>query len=163
VSDSRPLYEHRQLGWMMIGIAAVPFLWLVVFLALTPPANRSLPFPLVPGLVVASLVVLVGFSSLSVMVTTTHVVLRFGIGLYRRAIPLDTITHVATTTTRWYEGWGVHFTLQGMLYNVQGFDAVRIDLATGKTLRIGTDEAARLRNAIARALEGRAKGSARTA
>jgi hypothetical protein len=157
---SRALYEHRQLGWTMMAIAAMPALCLLVFLSVTPAANRELPTPLIPGLGIATLVVLIGFSSLSVMVTTTHLVLRFGIGLYRRAIPLETIVAATETTTRWYEGWGVHFTRQGMLYNVQGFDAVRLELANGKRVRIGSDDAKRLRNAIQRAMDTHAKNRA---
>jgi hypothetical protein len=160
MTTSRALYEHRQLGWTMMAVAALPAICLLAFLAVTPAANRELPMPLIPGLGIASLVVLVGFSSLSVVVTTTHVVLRFGIGLYRRVIPLETIVSVATTTTRWYEGWGVHFTRQGMLYNVQGFDAVRVELANGKRLRIGSDDATRLRSAIQRAMDTYAKNGA---
>jgi hypothetical protein len=162
MTTSRPLYEHRQFGWAMVGMSAVPLLGYLVTLAMAPAWHRATPWPLVPGIALVTLVVLVGFSSLSVMVTTTHVVLRFGIGLFRRSYPLEKIAAVTPTTTRWYEGWGVHYTRQGMLYNVQGFEAVRIDLVGGKSLRVGSDEAKRLCNAITRAIERR-KGLARTA
>ena len=39
-----------------------------------------------------------------------------------------------------------------MLYNVGGFDAIAVELDNGKTLRIGSDDAARLQRAIERAI-----------
>ena len=39
----------------------------------------------------------------------------------------------------------------GWLYNVSGFDAVELELASGKLCRIGTDEPGRLLHAIEQA------------
>ncbi len=157
----RGLYEHRQIGWPMIVGALVPFVCLVAIWSQVPLGERSLPPVLVPLLSAAALVLLLGFSWLTTIVTTRHVVIRFGIGLYRRAVPLDRIGHVATATSRWYEGWGIRLTRRGMLYNVAGFDTVRIDLVDGRSLRIGTDDAVRLRSAIQRAIDAYAPAGRR--
>jgi hypothetical protein len=150
----RLLYAHRQIGWIMLVGALVPFACLLVIWSMAPPFERVLPPVLLPSICIASALVLVGFSTLATYVTKTHVVLKFGIGLYRRAIPLDRIQRVVTARSSWYEGWGVRWTRRGMLYNVGGFDAVQIDLVDGKSLRIGSDEADRLRQAISHALHG---------
>jgi hypothetical protein len=163
MTSNRALYEHRQLGWPMVASSLVPFLCLIAFWVVGQPAQRSFPPLLIPGICVLSAIVLIGFSTLSIVVTKTHLVARFGIGLPRRAIALDDIASFVPTQTRWYEGWGIHYTRSGMLYNVQGFEAVRITLVNGRSLRIGTDEAQRLCNAIARAIDARRKGMARPA
>ena len=38
------------------------------------------------------------------------------------------------------EGWGIHLSRFGWLYNVSGFDAVAITLVSGKRFALGTDE-----------------------
>ena len=48
----------------------------------------------------------------------------------------------------WWYGWGIHLTPRGWLYNVGGLDAVELALNNGRTLRIGSDEAAALARAL---------------
>jgi hypothetical protein len=151
----RARYEHRQTGWIMLGLACMPTLCLAFILALTPPGNRSLPAPLLTGLCVVTAIVLVGFSSLSIVVTADYVVARFGVGIVRKVVPLADIVDVQVDRVRWYEGWGIHWTRRGMLYNVAGFDAIRIGMRNGKAVRIGSDDAPRLRAVILRAIDER--------
>ena len=151
----RPRYEHRQTGWAMLALACVPAVCLGVILMMAPEARRTAPTPLLIGLGVVMAVVVIGFTSLSVMVTPDHLVVRFGIGLFRKSVALADIVGVEVTRTRWYEGWGIHWTRRGTLYNVAGFDAVRIRLANGKAMLVGSDDAQRLAAAIRRATDDR--------
>jgi hypothetical protein len=50
--------------------------------------------------------------------------------------------------SRWWEGRGIRFTSQGMLYNVSGTRAVEVQLRDGTRFRLGTDEPERLGDAI---------------
>ena len=59
-------------------------------------------------------------------------------------MPLAAIRTVEATRTRWWEGWGIHYTRRGWLYNVAGFAAVVITLHTGQRFLVGTDEPERL-------------------
>ncbi len=154
-SLQRLRYEHRQTGLAMLGLACLPALCLGTLLALTPAADRMLPAPLLPVLCIVTLAVLIGFSSLSIQLTADYLVVRFGIGPFRKAVALQDVVAAEVVRTRWYQGWGVHWTRRGMLYNVAGFDAVRLRLTGGKAMIIGSDEANRLAAAIARALEDR--------
>ncbi len=151
----RPLYDHRQVGWPMLGWGLVPLVCLFVFLRIAEPADRTLPPGLLPLIFALAGITIAGFSTLRVIVMKTHLQLRFGPGLFRRTVAIDDIVSVAETTTRWYEGWGIHLTLHGMLYNVGGFDAVRVELASGRSFRIGSDEPRRLKSAIKRARDER--------
>ncbi len=152
---TRPLYDHRQVGWPMLGFGLAPLACLFFFVRGAEPANRSLPPELLPLIFVLVAIAIAGFSTLRVIVTTTHLQLRFGPGLYRRTVALDDIADATQSRSRWYEGWGVHVTFRGMLYNVGGFDTVRVVLTNGRSFRIGSDEADRLRAAIDRARDAR--------
>jgi hypothetical protein len=130
-------YRHRQTGWAMI----VPMLVVVGVLAL-------LVVSIVPhgewmeaiALISIPLVIILVFFSMSVEVNERKIVVRFGIGLFRKSIPLDSITRCERVRNPWWYGWGIHYTPRGWLYNISGFDAVELTLEGDKTLRIGSDE-----------------------
>jgi len=94
------------------------------------------------------------FSSLTVAISDRALIWLFGPGVIRKEVPLAEIRGAEVTQTRWYEGWGIHRTRRGWLYNVSGFQAVAVDLRDGRRLLLGTDEPARLRDALLRAARG---------
>ena len=151
-SSDRARYTHRQTGWPMLCAALLPFLILAARASVRPEPWLDLRSMLAPLLIGFSVLALC-FSRLTTVVTDRYFAFRFGIGLVRRAIPLDRIRDVTVGRSRWYEGWGVHWTRRGMLYNVGGFAVVAIELEGGRRLRVGSDDAVRLRGAIARAVE----------
>jgi hypothetical protein len=69
----------------------------------------------------------------------------------RRSFELAEIKAVRTVRNRWIHGWGIHWIWRGWLYSVSRFDAVEIDLASGSSHRIGTDEPQELAEAIRKA------------
>jgi hypothetical protein len=135
-------YRHRQFGATIIltvGVAAV-----LCFLL----ANR-LPAGYISLTVsVILLICAILFSSLSIEVTETHLRWKFGPGLIHKRLLLSDIDHAEVTRTRWIEGWGIHFTSRGWLYNVSGFGAVAIKLKTGKQILLGTDDPQRLASVL---------------
>jgi hypothetical protein len=78
--------------------------------------------------------------------------LHFGPGWPRKSWPLEDIAAVELTRTTFADGWGVHRTRRGWLYNVSGRDAVALELKDGRTVLVGTDEPRRLRAALQRAI-----------
>ena len=126
-------YRHTQYGWFTLGTTLLMFPVAAVALWSTDPAT----------LVFASIaIVLVGllFGWLTVDIDNRRLLIKMGIGLIRRAIPLSSIRAFAPVTNRWYYGWGVRLTPYGMLYNVSGLRAVEILFESGRRVRIGTDE-----------------------
>ncbi len=98
-----------------------------------------------PATLVFAIIAIVGamamlFGWLTVDIDDRRLLLKMGIGLIRRTIPLSAIHAFAPVTNRWYYGWGVRFTPYGMLYNVSGLRAVEILFDNGRRVRIGTDE-----------------------
>ncbi|NJN84219.1 MAG: hypothetical protein HC802_19360, partial [Caldilineaceae bacterium] len=69
-------------------------------------------------------------------------------GVIRKQVLLTDIRAVAVTETKLIEGWGIHLTARGWLYNVSGWQAVAISLRSGRRLMLGTDEPERLVSAL---------------
>ena len=126
-------------------------LW-VMMLALAALFAVCGAFFLWPLALVAPLMLLTGwlFHSLTIEIDDRELRWQFGPGLIRKCIPLREITSAQPVRTNVLEGWGIHFSRFGILYNVSGFDAVAITLRNGKRFALGTDEPDALTRAISR-------------
>jgi hypothetical protein len=136
-------YHHRQFGTvlvvMLVGGAAVA--WGVgVAVPRQFPIVWVLPAILLGGAWL--------FGSLTVTVTETELRWAFGSGLIRKRVPLAEIAAVEVARTSFWEGWGIHRTRRGWLYNVSGFGAVAIRLKSGKQFLVGSDEPEKLAAAL---------------
>jgi len=96
--------------------------------------------------------VLVGilFGTLTVEVSSEKIRFWFGPGLIRKTYSLAEVTGAEIVRNHWYYGWGIRYTPHGWLFNVSGLDAVAITLASGKQIRIGTDQPNELERAVRR-------------
>ncbi|MDP2005762.1 MAG: hypothetical protein Q8K45_08795 [Rubrivivax sp.] len=102
-------------------------------------------WPDVALLLLVTVGTLLVLGSFTVEVGEGRVEWRFGVlGWPRWQVALDQIVGVEVTTTSALEGWGIHRTKTGMVYNAQGRQAVRLRLRDGRTLRLGSDEPERL-------------------
>jgi hypothetical protein len=144
-----PLYEHRQVSpWLMVplGIYAV----FVLGLARAGRSPSSVAF-----LMLAVVAVAVGFLALSTRVDERAVSWSFTFGTPGGTIPLADIADAQVIKTRFWEGFGIHWTFtHGWLWNVWGFSAVMIRKRDGRIVTLGTDDAQGLADAIARARQG---------
>jgi hypothetical protein len=142
-------YEHTQrAAGLQVGlIAGAAACGLLSQVAAVPPA---VPVVAAVALVLAAYV----FSSLTVVVTEDRLIWAFGPGVIRKQVSLADVQAAEVTATRWYDGWGIHRTRRGWLYNVSGSQAVAVSLKDGRRVLLGTDEPARLRAAILRAIGG---------
>jgi MFS superfamily sulfate permease-like transporter len=148
---SRPRYEHTQAGWpIRVSFLAGAALFLVM--TQLPELSRS-PTPVAVLVAGAVFTALLGWTwgSLAVRIQGDELQVRFGFGWPRKTVKLPDIVSVEVTRTTFLEGWGVHRTRRGWLYNVSGFDAALLRLANGRSLLVGTDEPRRLKAAIERA------------
>lgn len=131
----------------------------------TQRAGRWLWIPAVARLILAglavwtriwamlgSLAVIAGlawlFSSLTVEVADGRLSWRFGPRWLKKQVPLGDIAAALPVKTTWMEGWGIHYTQFGWLYNIAGFEAVAFELKNGKRFAVGTDEPTRLLSAL---------------
>ena len=137
-----PGYSHTQKGIIrpiLVGSAAI-------FLALAY-AYRNQPPPLLPVfLVAAGISVLMSFAFARLMVRDEgdRLAVRFGpLSVFRKTIPYAAMTGVGRDRSTFLAGWGIHYTRKGWLWNIGGFDCVRIEMDARSTL-IGTDDPDRL-------------------
>jgi hypothetical protein len=129
----------------------------VLFVGMTVIGDlRDSPYAQVVLLLGAMLAVTIGWlwSSLTVRIADDALRVQFGLGLPRKTVPLADLESAEVTRTRFVDGWGVHRTRRGWLYNVSGFDAVLLRRKDGKALLVGTDEPRKLKAALDRALAG---------
>ncbi len=141
---------------LILGIAGLMWYCFVVQILLgTPVGTRP-----APDAVVWLLTVLfgVGFPALFLMITMRTEVddawltIRFRPFL-RRRIRLADITAAAAVTYHPimdYGGWGIRWSFAGWCYNVSGNRGVRITLADGRVVMIGSRRAEELADAITR-------------
>ena len=138
-------YQHTQIGYTLLGIV-LP----IGLLSLTPPLlfldDLGVGFWLSVGVlgVTAGL-----FGSLTVRVADGRLVWYFGPWFWRNAIPTAEIEEVEIVQTSISHGWGIRQLREGWLYNVSGFDAVKVETSKGSTVLIGTDEPNRLASVLA--------------
>jgi len=143
-----PAYEHRQRSprvlalFSVTGLGALTALWtfsgqLAAGPRLTLAASALVMF-------VAAIV----FSSLTIRVGEDRLAWHFGRGVAAKSIPLAAIARAEPTTTGLLEGWGMHLTTRGWLYNVAGRQAVLITLRDGRRFLLGSDETEALTQAI---------------
>ncbi|MGA1876415.1 MAG: hypothetical protein ACMUIA_12490 [bacterium] len=144
------IYKHRQTGYVVLlslGLSIPIITGLMVSQRTGPAVPLCILLATLVGLAIL-------FWSLTVEVRPGTLRLKFGPGLIRKTIPMSKIQGCRTVRNPWYYGWGIHLTPRGWLYNVSGFEAVELDLAGGRHVRIGTDEPEKLGQAIMAVMEG---------
>jgi hypothetical protein len=133
------IYSHRQVGTLILIALLIPLAFSVwLGLGMPGPLVGVRLITLLAGALLAVCAWL--FSSLTVEITETELRWHFGSGLIRSRVALADIESCTLTRTRLIEGWGIHLTSRGWLYNVSGWRAVHIRLKTGRPFMLGTDE-----------------------
>lgn len=132
-------YERTQWGWIALPILVAVIAVLVLTAVL---ADELAEFFWWTIAFIVAISLLVGhFSRLTVTVDDDAVTVAFGlINRPHRTIPFDDVVEVSKVKNKWWYGYGVRWIPDGLMYNVQGNDAVELTYATGKKFRIGTDD-----------------------
>lgn len=143
-------YQHRQFAGAILASLSAATLGSACLTLIVPPQQRWI-LALAGGLFLLCAAL---FGSLSIEIEGEELTWRFGIGVIRRRVMLAAIEKVEVTETRFIEGWGIHLTPRGWLYNVSGYGAVLVTRKDGKTFLLGSDEPDILGEAIRSALAG---------
>lgn len=150
-------YKHTQIGYLMLVVTLVVsafFVWVQVAARAETPSVDSGTNLLVTAVMVLILFALASFTTLTVSINEKYLRIKFGCGIFAKKFALDQIASAQTVKNRWYYGWGVKvwFWPYMWIYNVSGFDAVKIIMKNGKIYQIGTDTPGELEAAIKRAV-----------
>lgn len=132
-------YQHTQSGTLIVTVMSV----LCVFSAI----GAIFFHPLVFSLLLLGITVWM-FRSLTIEISDSDLIWYFGSGWPRKSVPLSEIVSAEPIRTGFWNGWGIHYTRGGWLYNVSGHDAVAIKLRNGKQFCLGTDQPAELAAAL---------------
>jgi hypothetical protein len=159
--------EEQNFDWRVYALiaATVPLVWFGLFwvhdqgAALAAPdsfGSLELTVGVFAGLVLPVLVV-VGLLRMTTEVAPTDLRVWFGwIPTYRKIVPIGTIVRIEVVTYRPlvdYGGWGIRTGRDGVrVLNARGNQGVRIDLADGTKLLIGSQRPEDLARALERAL-----------
>ncbi len=127
-------YKHTQTG--ILTLILMPIIALVIIGVASIEGWSWIPI-LVLGVIT---IVAILFGKLTIEVRDGWLQFWFGPGFIRQKFFLSEVVEAVALKNPWYYGWGIHWTPQGWLFNVSGFDAVEITLASGKHFKIGTDQ-----------------------
>ncbi len=143
-------YQHKQQGLVILAALG---LGAALCLLSVPTVNTLIArLMLLVGAAILGISALL-FSSLTIELSDRSLSWRFGAGWPRKQVAAAEITNVVVTGTSVLDGWGVHRTRRGWLYNVSGFGAVQVTLRSGKTFLLGSDEPEQLCSAVKRAMD----------
>jgi len=154
-------YQHTQPAHAVRFLTCVAIGGALAAAVFAPEVRKPGWYPdvILVGIAAVMAVAVALFWSMTVQVTGEALEFWFGPGVIRRRVPLaDIVTAEEVRTTIW-QGWGIHWTTRGWLYNVSGFDAVRGHLKTGKAILVGTDEPQALADAIREGISRTAGGT----
>lgn len=137
-------YQSRQ--WVVLLWILLPLSTLAVALFGVDAAPEQKTALLIKVLVLMSLLNLIAltmFAHLTIQLDAETLRWHFGLLKWPKwELRISQIQHVELCNTQWYEGKGIRFTREGMLYNAAGSGAVRIYKVDGSKIRLGCAEPA---------------------
>ena len=125
-------YHHTQPGTVLRVVWLIVAGWLLLFAVLSTWVLYTV--------VGVALLAMLLFHSLTVTIDDEHIRLSFGLGLFRKRIPLSQVVSCRTVRNRLWYGFGIRYVFDGWMWNVSGMDAVQLTYEDGRHFRIGTDE-----------------------
>ena len=124
-------YQHTQPA---ITIIRAMMLMILIFAIVSIFVHQMLISMIVIGIITWL------FRSLTIEISGTDLTWYFGSGFPLKRVSLNEIVSAEAIQTTVWNGWGIHYTARGWLYNVSGRGAVAIKLRNGKQFCLGTDE-----------------------
>lgn len=142
------VYEERQLAWYLIVL--FDSIFLLLLLAYFYEWGNH-PISLIGLSVYAVIYLLIAalFYQMKTQVTLTKIIVSFGIGWITKSINIEKLESVKVVRNNWYDGLGIKVIKNGMLYNIQGLDAIELKFKNKKNIiRIGSSDPERLKQEI---------------
>jgi len=147
-----PEYDHTQTGrfeWLLYVMAA-GMLLAVIVMPYHPVGTYALA-----GSALFMLLLSLTSRNLNVRDERHGVLIQFGpVHVFKKRIEYKDIVEVRADRSTWIDGWGVHWNPRhGWIWNIWGFDCVRLTLANGRVFRVGTDEPQKLTEFLKKRVE----------
>ena len=146
------IYENEQRGPLcLLLIACASALSLI---ALFSDLDESTRLFLALAAIAMSVIGL-SFYSLKTLVTREELLIRFGpLPIFKKSVALSDIQDVTIGRSLLIDGFGIHYRPgEGWIWNLWGFDCVKLMLKNEKRFRIGSNDVNRLFDALKTARE----------
>ena len=144
----QPQYEHTQRSPLYLIIFAMGILQLIAATTFFPWSNSIFPGIILVFSGIFVIFLAFGFQYLQVVDEGNCLTIRFGklpLPLCNRKLVYKNIIKVEIGRTLLLDGWGIHYSIRGgWVWNIWGRDCVAV-YCEKEILRIGTDDATRLR------------------
>lgn len=141
-------YYKFQFGWVIV----ITFLATIVFITLAyiyQWGNNPIDRPEFIAFLLIFGGVLLTFYGITVVVNENEILIKFGIGLFRKRIALTTVSSVKIIQYPACVGYGIRIIQNGILYNVSGKYAVELRFKNRKNvIMIGTEDTENLKAII---------------
>ena len=121
-------YRHTQIGYTTITALGAVICLIIAHIQFFGAA--PLPIAVLIILVVCLLI----FLSLTIEIRDGFLSWKLGFGLIHKNVPASDIIRATPIKITHFQGWGIHWTPGGWLYNVSGFQAVEFELKIGENL-----------------------------
>ena len=135
--EQTPEYEHTQKGIVQPILVVTALLCLIggFFMRDRPPYLF-----ICAAAALVCIILAYAMSYLLVRDTGDRLKIRFGpLPLFSKSVPYAEMVSAEKDRSTFLAGWGIHWTRKGWLWNVGGFDCVRIR-TDKKSMLIGTDD-----------------------
>ena len=146
-------YSRFQFGWLIVIVFLIAIGWITVAYRFQW-GNNPIPKPAYIVFLVISTGALLFFYGMTVIVDEKQIIIKLGIGLYKRKIDLTSIKSVELKIYPSYYGYGIRLLHNGILYNVSGKHAVMLKFKSSRrVIMIGTNDWDNLKAAIEERIE----------
>ncbi len=147
-------YEHTQrgpIGFILLGCVVI------CVIAALAPSTQAPGRWISGGIAFLCSFLALCLHSLTVRMEEDRLRISFGpIPLLGRTISLDEISGAECARSTLIDGFGIHWGPgRGWIWNLWGFDCVRLTLEDGRKLRVGTDDGERLVAALSERISRR--------
>jgi hypothetical protein len=133
-------YSSFQFGWLVVIVFLIVIIWITLAYRFQW-GNNPIPEPAYFVFLVLFFGTLLFFYGITVIVDEKQIIIKLGIGLYKRKIDLSSIQSVESITYPSYYGYGIRLINNGILYNVSGKHAIRLKFKnTRRVILIGTND-----------------------
>jgi hypothetical protein len=141
-------YSSFQFAWLIVIVFLIVIGWITVAYRFQW-GNNPIPKAAYFVFLVLFSGTLLFFYGMTVTVDEKQIIIKLGIGFYRRKIDLSSIKSVESITYPSYYGYGIRLICNGILYNVSGNHAVRLTFKSSKrVILIGTNDWDNLKTVI---------------
>lgn len=141
-------YSKFQFAWLIVIVFLIAIAWITIAY-ISHWGNSPIDKPAFIAFLVLFCGVLLTFYGMTVIINEKQIIIKLGIGLFRKKIDLASVKSAKVITYPVYYGYGIRLIPNGTLFNVSGKHAVELKFKNRKrVLLIGTNDWENLKAAI---------------